>query len=241
MTVASGSDYAQMSLDLRLEPRLGRADFLIAPSNETALALCDSWPHWPDPVLLLIGPEGAGKSHLGAIWAHRTGATIIQAADLTLASLPDLVSRGALLVEDVDRAGDGEAILFHLLNLVRAGESFLVLTARTPPEHWGLTIADLLSRLRLATRASLGEADDALLKAVLIKLFHDRQIEVDTSVIDYIVPRIERSLNAVRALVDTLDREALARQRPVTRALAALILAGATDEPDDDVLHDDVP
>ena len=71
----------------------------------------------------------------------------------------------------------------------------------------------------------LGEPDLDLTKAVLFKLFSDRQIAVDPSVVGYIALRIERSLEAARGIVAALDREALARGKPVTRAMAAAIAA----------------
>ena len=42
-----------------------------------ALALIESWPDWPNRIMLLVGPEGSGKSHLAAIWAEQAGARSI--------------------------------------------------------------------------------------------------------------------------------------------------------------------
>ncbi len=214
----------QLGLDLPVETRFGREDFLVSPSNETAYALFDSWPQWPDHVQLLLGPTGAGKSHLATIWATRTGAQIIAARDLTLERLPALVAGATLLVEDADRAQGRDAELFHLLNLARAAGCWLVMTARSWPDSWGLATADLLSRLRLAPASEIAEPDDALVRAVLVKLFVDRQLTVDTSVVDYLALRIDRSLGAARAIVAALDKQALARRKPVTRPMAADVL-----------------
>ena len=100
----------------------------------------------------------------------------------------------------------------------------MLLTCARPPDHWGLRTPDLLSRLRLAPSVSLDAPDDALLKAVLVKLFVDRQLVVDTTVVDYIALRIERSLAQADELVAILDQEALSRGRRVSRAIAAEIL-----------------
>jgi len=54
----------------------------------------------------------------------------------------------------------------------------------------------------------------------MVKLFADRQLAVDENLVGYLVTRIERSFAAARMAVETLDREALSRKRPVTRALA---------------------
>ncbi|WP_114945927.1 DnaA ATPase domain-containing protein [Microvirga calopogonii] len=222
----------QLAFDLPLDPRFGAEDFLVSPSNEQAYGLIESWPDWPDTILLLVGPRGSGKSHLASIWATNARAWTIDASGITQDRVPHLVSNGALAIEDMDRGERDEAALFHLLNLAREKKASLLITCETPPDRWSLRTPDLLSRLRLAPSVSLDAPDDALLKAVLVKLFVDRQLVVDTSVVDYIALRIERSLAKASELVALLDREALSRGRRVSRAIAAEIL-GAAQETDE--------
>jgi chromosomal replication initiation ATPase DnaA len=217
----------QLTLDWPHAPSYAREDFLEAPGNAEALRAILSWPNWPAKMLLLVGPRGAGKSHLGAIWARQAGARIVAAEALAQAPLLELAAARALLIEDADRVGAQESALFHLLNLTRESGASLLLTARDQPDVWGLRTPDLLSRLRLAPIVSLGAPDLDLSKAVLFKLFSDRQLFVDPSVVSYIALRIERSIDAARAIVATLDREALARGKRVTRAMAAEFLRDA--------------
>ncbi len=222
----------QLAFDLPLDPRFGAEDFLVSPSNEQAYGLIENWPDWPDTILLLVGPRGSGKSHLASIWATNARAWTVDASGITQDKVPHLVSNGALAIEDMDRGERDEAALFHLLNLARERKASLLITCETPPDRWSLRTPDLLSRLRLAPSVSLEAPDDALLKAVLVKLFVDRQLVVDTSVVDYIALRIERSLAKASELVALLDREALSRGRRVSRAIAAEIL-GAAQETDE--------
>jgi chromosomal replication initiation ATPase DnaA len=222
----------QLAFDLPLDPRYGAEDFLVSPSNEAAYGLIESWPDWPDTILLLTGPRGSGKSHLASIWATNARAWTADARDVTQDRVPHLVSNGALALEDMDRGERDEAALFHLMNLARERGTSVLITCETPPDRWGLSTPDLLSRLRLAPSVTLDPPDDALLKAVLVKLFVDRQLVVDTSVVDYIALRIERSLARAAEVVNLLDREALSRGRRVSRAIAAEIL-GAAQETDD--------
>ena len=210
----------QLPFDLPHEPSFAREDFLESPANAEALRAIEAWPNWAGKMLLLVGPAGAGKSHLGAIWAHRARARTVDAAG----SLATLVDFSALLIDNADRIGANEAGLFHMVNgAVQAGASVL-LTARAAPDSWGLNTPDLISRLRLAPIARLYAPDDDLARAVLFKLFADRQLAVEPSVIAYIALRIERSLGAARAIVAALDREGLARGRAVTRAMAGEVL-----------------
>jgi chromosomal replication initiation ATPase DnaA len=215
----------QLAFDLPVDSRHGVEDFLIGPSNEAAYGLVEAWPHWPEAWLRLIGPEGAGKTHLAAIWAKAAHAWTVPVAEVTAASVPHLISGGALVVEDCDQGVADEPALFHLMNAIKAKGGFLLLTARNAPDHWGLKVPDLLSRLRLAPHATIEPPDDALLRAVLVKLFIDRQLIVDAGIIEMLAQRMERSFAAARSLVDALDRLSLERGRRVTRPLAAEALA----------------
>lgn len=221
----------QLAFDLPLDPRYEREDFLVSPSNEQAYALIERWPDWPDTILLLVGPRGSGKSHLGAIWAATARAWTIDAFEVREEKVPHLISGGALLIEDADRDDRDERALFHLLNRARERKASLLMTCARPPDQWGLRTPDLLSRLRLAPSITLEGPDDALLKAVLVKLFVDRQLVVDTTVVDYIAVRIERSLARAAEVVAALDREALSRGRRISRQIAAAVL-GAAQETD---------
>jgi chromosomal replication initiation ATPase DnaA len=215
----------QLTLELAPEPGFERENFVVSGSNEQAYAMIERWPDWPDPVLLILGPPGAGKSHLGAIWASIAKAGVQSAAALAAANIEALATAGPLLLEDADAIGEAETQLFHLVNLMRENGMALVITAKAPPDAWGLRTADLLSRLRLAPTVAIGPPDDALMRAVLVKLLIDRQLVIDTSVVGYIALRLERSLDAARTFIDALDREALARQCRISRAIAADVLA----------------
>jgi chromosomal replication initiation ATPase DnaA len=213
-----------LTLELAADPRFGAEDFLVSQSNEQAYGMIELWPDWPDEVLLLLGPPGAGKSHLAAIWAARAEAAIIRAETLAAADLPSLASHKALVVEAGDAIGQGEAALFHLTNLARTNGHNLLITARGVPETWGLATADLLSRLRLAARTAIEAPDDALMRSVLVKLLVDRQLTVDTNVVEYAALQLDRDLDAARSFVAALDREGLARGKRITRTMASEVL-----------------
>ena len=211
----------QLTFDLPVRETRGREDFFVAPSNATAVAALDAWQDWPLGKLVLIGPEGAGKTHLSQVWMQMTGAVLIPANDLTTEGVPALGNR--VVVEDVDRGVD-EAALFHLHNALAEVGGSLLLTARTAPRDWGLGLPDLISRVSAASVARLEEPDDALLQAVILKQFADRQLTVSPELIDWLLARIERSFAAAHHAVDVLDSAALEKGRPVTRALAREIL-----------------
>ncbi|HKG83550.1 MAG TPA: hypothetical protein VKB16_10435 [Beijerinckiaceae bacterium] len=218
----------QLTLELPLEPRFGREDFLVSPSNERAYALIERWPDWPDTILLLEGPKGSGKSHLAAIWAAQSHGWTVDAFEVGTDRVPHLVSNGALVIEDLHSAGGDEPALFHLLNLARERRAYVLITTAVAVGELPIRTPDLKSRLRLAPSVSLDPPDDALLRAVLVKLFVDRQLVVDTTVVDFLALRIERSLAAAAETVAALDREALSRGRRITRPMAAELVGRET-------------
>jgi len=219
-----GSAPRQLTLALDHPESYARDDFLSGPSNASALALIESWPDWPSRTVVLAGPEGSGKSHLAAIWAARGGARFLAARALTANNLPIALATGALVVEDAAAGEFDERAFFHLLNLAREEQAFLLITARTPPAGWPVDLRDLGSRLKALPVVTLSAPDDALLRAVLVKLFADRQLNVDESLVGYVATHIERSFAGARTVVARLDEEAMRRKRPLTRALAADIL-----------------
>lgn len=225
-----GGTPRQFPLDLPHSARLGAEDFLVARPNQGAYALVTAWPDWPDRIVLLVGDEGAGKSHLAAIWAADSGA--MEAANARDA-LDHAIGRDGvvILLDDADRDGD-ETALFHILNAVRESRSHLLLTARTTPTSSWPRLPDLASRLRALPVARLDPPDEATAKAVLVKLLDDRQLRVEADVVDFIAHRVDRSLGAVRALVEALDRESLARGRAVGRRLAGDVLARLQEDVD---------
>ncbi len=225
----------QLPLALPVEAAHGRDDYVVSEANRAAFELATA-PSWPSDVLLLVGPEGAGKTHLAAVFAEATGAVTVAAAALAGRDPLALVATGAVVVEDAgEPAGEGarrdadERALFHLLNAVRQSGGRCLITARRPLAAWEPSLADLASRLRAATPVALGLPDDRLVEALLAKLFADRQTTVDPAVVAYLARRMERSFAAAVRLVEALDREALAAKSAITRGLAAQVLARGFD------------
>jgi chromosomal replication initiation ATPase DnaA len=207
----------QLPLDLPHRRALGRDDFLVAPSNEDAVAWIDRWPDWPFVALVLHGPAGSGKTHLAQVWRAKSGAVTDVVADAP-----------AVLVDDAEQAaGDGarEEALFHLIERSKARGGHLLLTGREPPARWNLRLADLRSRLNAAMVVAIEAPDDALLAGVALKLFADRQLEIGVDALDALLARVERSVGGVARAVAAIDRAALAAKRRVTAQLVRDVLA----------------
>lgn len=216
----------QLSFDLPARAALGRDDFFVSPSNALAVAMIDTTESWSNGKLILVGPEGAGKTHLTHVWASQLGARIIRAAELSEDAVPELLQT-PIAVEDVDEIAGNRALetaLFHLHNLAGAEQKPLLLSARRAPQRWALTLPDLASRLQALQIAQLDPPDDALLSALMMKLFADRQLNPAPDVLPYLTTRIDRSFAAAQNIVAALDKAGLDAKRPLTRAFAAAVL-----------------
>jgi chromosomal replication initiation ATPase DnaA len=210
----------QIPIPFEHRPALERDDYLVTPANAEAVAWIDRWPDWPGPLLAVWGPEGCGKSHLAQVFLARTGGRLL--------SIPDagvVTTGGAYVLEDLDRAPSlDEEALFHLFNALKSAEGRILVTARTAPARWPIGLADLASRLKGSPAVEITAPDDALLAALLVKHFADRQLRVDAEVVTYMVPRMDRTFQAAADLVAAVDAEALARKRAVTVPLVRKVL-----------------
>ena len=210
----------QLVLPLEIRSAQGRADFIVVPANQRAVAFLDSYPNWPAPAVALFGPAASGKSHLAAVWADKAGATVLEAAQLESG-----IPAGPLVVENVT-AGVAEAPLFALLERGTP----LLLTAQLPPAEWpekfALALPDLVSRVRALLAFALWAPDDALLMGLAVKLFADRQVQVPENVVTHMIRSLERSPAAIRDFVARADAVALAEKRPINISLIRDLLIG---------------
>ena len=223
----------QLTLELPIDDSVEEEDFLVSQSNSAALEAIRAWPGWPATATILDGPHGSGKTHLARIWAARSNAVYLEPARVWSVTDPvgRLQDRRALVIDNADEVGD-EVAMLQLYNVLAARGGHMLLTASRPLAAWGLTLPDLVSRLRTAWIIPIGAPDDGLLAALLVKQCRDRQLKVDPGVMHYILRHMERSFAAAREVVRELDRASLRAQRPVTLPLARAVLAeiGADDE-----------
>ena len=218
----------QLTFDLGHRTAHGRDDFLISEANQSAVGWIDQWPQWPAPAIILQGPAASGKTHLTAVWRERTGATKITPELLTKHNANELAAMGEHLhIDPVDPwIGDKdiETTLFHLYNIFKEEQRTILLTSRVAPIHINFEIADLASRLRAAPVITIHPPDDQLLAALLVKHFSDRQLQINSDILTYLLPRMERSFAAARDIVEQIDKLALREKRAISIPLVRQVL-----------------
>lgn len=212
-----------MPLELPHRAAQGRGDFLVAGSNQLAVAWLDKYPAWPGPAAVIHGPPGCGKSHLLAVWSAACGAVRLRGDELSSSEIEGFLNARAIAIDDLESLAE-ERALFHLYNAMKDAGGHLLLAARRAPAQSTWSLDDLRSRLLAAPAVEVGAPDDELLRAVMAKLFIDRQVHVTPDVISYLLSRMERTFDTARTLVDALDRAALSDKRAITVPLARQIL-----------------
>lgn len=214
----------QLTFNLPSRAALGRGDFFVSCANTLAVTRLDDTEKWPNGKLALTGPEGAGKSHLAHVWSKANHGHVMLTADLPSADIPGVTTPLAVEIPDAPMSRAEEEALFHLHNHMIAQKLPLLLVARTPPARWTITLPDLKSRMQATDVVQIDAPDEALLSAMLVKLFTDRQLQIDPNLIPWLVTHSERSFATINRLVATLDAEALAEKRAITRPLARRVL-----------------
>ncbi len=214
----------QLILDFQHRPALGLEDFFVSSSNRAAIELIDNWPDWQMSAVYLAGPKGSGKSHLAHVWQVSSGAVIFSASEFCAEDISGLETISAVVIEDLDKGIQDEKSLFHLINLSREKGFHILFTGAAGPGQIEISLPDLRSRIRALTVVSIDAPDEMLLRTMMIKQFEDRQVEVSPQLIEYLLPRMERSFEGVGQLVQLLDRAALSSGRKLTRQFAGEIL-----------------
>ncbi|MFN0263310.1 chromosomal replication initiator DnaA [Tepidamorphus sp. 3E244] len=225
----AGEPDRQLALELPFRPAMGREDFIVSESNAAAVDAIDKLETADPPLLVVVGPEGSGKTHLGAIFQEQAGAVRADASELSEAVMEQMLSAGAGLVEGMPpEAGKpfAEDTFFHLINAAINKRLALLITARNDPPAWSLKTDDVRTRLRLARVVTLAMPDDALFSALLLKLMADRQITVAANALRYAIPRLERSHAAAEAFVKAVDTASMEKRRTVTLGVVREVIAG---------------
>lgn len=213
----------QLPLGFETRRSYGRDAFVPGATNEAALSFIDSWPDWPARVCVVWGPKGSGKTHLAHVWGARAEAQALSMAQLSVDVVARLPGGGAFVIDDANRH-DGGAPLFHLINLVNQTSGWLLMTGSEPPQRWKTTLPDLHSRLTAVPGIALEAPDETLLARALLKLFADRQLKLPEALIDYLVPRLQRSFAEAERIAAIIDTLALQQKRNISVEIGAQAL-----------------
>lgn len=216
----------QYPLDLRWPPHQ-RLDAYWPGANVHALQGVSDVAAGGDAWLCLHGASGTGKSHLLIATCRAAMEAGRPARYLSLRQLPaprgtaiaGIEASGLLAIDDVGAiAGEGvaERALFDLYNRARATGASMLFAASASPPDLGIGLADLVSRLSMCTQYVLRPLDDAGRRAMLQLLAQRVGLRLDDEVLDWWFARQPRDPASLVAMLQRIDRAALAAQRRIT-------------------------
>ncbi len=213
----------QLIFDLPCYPAIGTEDFFVSKANSLAFDVVQNWANWNDRRVLITGGKGSGKTHLSHVWANLSGAKFIELNNQE----QDLSNIKTLIIENIDliiSIPTFEEKLFHLLNFAKQLDIYVLMTSSVAASRLGVQLLDLSSRLQATEHFPIYPPDDALLSAVLVKQFSDRQINISPGLIEYILKRITRSLSSVSNFVVSLDNLMMKTKKGPSRAMISEVL-----------------
>jgi DnaA regulatory inactivator Hda len=225
----------QLLLDLSYKPDYSSANFMKSPCNWEALEWIHRWPNWPMKMIAIYGEPSCGKTHLAHIWQEKSGASYLTMPEALISSPEEILKvNQAIILDDAElhtstnaqSQKDQEEWMFHFYNLIKEEQKDLLICSRQAPNHWGVTLPDLRSRLSTILSVAVNPPDEGALHAVLLKLCAEKGMSLSSEVAEYILRRVERSFESIRNLVNILDHETLVLHRSLTLGLVRDVLSG---------------
>lgn len=207
----------QMTFQFGSEMAYNCSDFICMPSNQLAYHAVVEHDGWEDG-LILIGSEQTGKTHLAHLAQEKYAGQFLSSADLDLVALQDILSPNKLVILDWPTFcyARHQEKLFHFLNMAKEKKSWTLITATCGVKHWGLTLADTISRLLKFPVVEIKKPEEALLEVIITKHLSENGVRIDPSLIQSVLQRADRSPAAIVQLLQRCSQQALAEKTPLT-------------------------
>lgn len=192
----------QLVLDLSL-PAANRSpdDLVLGNCNFSLYQWLQRWPDWPMSVMALYGPAGSGKSHFARLWQQKAQAQFWTIQQFEEQSWNDFLFDGETVCFCLEGIPLREKNFLHFFNALQQRKGFLLLIDRLPPAHWNIQLPDLKSRLNALPALGIEQPDEEFMYTFLTKLLSDHQLKLSKEIIDFTIPRLPRSFEAIQFFV----------------------------------------
>jgi len=204
----------QLLLDFDYKQNFRDDDFYVGKSNFYTFELINKWPKWEKNFLNICGEKYSGKTHLVNIFLKKFNGVIIKSSSLNDENLKKIKSFQNIILEDLNINVD-EKLIYTLFNIIDQDNKFLVITSIKPITEINFQLEDLRSRTKNCLLAKIGNPDDELMFALILKNLSDRQIKLDKKLIDFIIKRIDRSYGKIFNFIYKIDEISLKKKKSI--------------------------
>ena len=179
-------------------------DFYVSENNFEAYKLIESWPKWSSKFINIFGPSGCGKTHLANIFNKKINSFFINASELNNNNLSAIKAKECLIIDEYKNNVE-ENLFYSVINQSYLSNQFIIINSLKPIQSFDVNLNDLKSRLGSFVNVSINLPTDELIKVVISKNFSEKQVQIESKLLEYIVKNIDRSYEAIFDLIDKLD------------------------------------
>ena len=189
-------------------------DFYVSDNNFAAYKLIESWPKWPSKFINIFGPSGCGKTHLANIFNKKINSFFIKALEINNSTLSEIKAKECLIIDDFKNNVE-EKLLYSILSQSHLSNQYIIINSSEPIQSFEIKLNDLKSRFSSFVNIGINLPTDELIKVIISKNFSDKQVKMESKLLDYIIKNIDRSYEAVFDLIDKLDDFSLSAGRSI--------------------------
>ncbi|MDC0328684.1 DnaA/Hda family protein [Candidatus Pelagibacter sp.] len=204
----------QLLLEFEYDQNFRDDDFYVGQSNFYPFELLNKWPNWEKNFLNISGDKFSGKTHLTNIFLKKFNGIRIESSSLNDEHLRKIKPYQNIVLENFN-LNINEKLIYSLFNTIDQDNKFLIITSLEPIAEIDFRLEDLKSRTKNCLLAKIGNPDDELMFALILKNLSDRQITLDKKLINFIIKRVERSYGKIFEFIYKIDKISLKKKKSI--------------------------
>ena len=205
---------SQLTLKFPFKTNYFEEDFYVSTNNFSAYKLIESWPKWPSRFVNIFGPSGCGKTHLANIFKKKINSYLVKASELNDLSLSLIKSKDCLIIDDY-KSNIQEKLFYSILNQSHQSNQYVIINSLQSIKVSIVELKDLKSRFDSFIDVGINLPTDDLIRVVLTKTFSDKQVKIDSRLLEYILKNINRSYQDIFDLIDKVDSLSLSTGKSI--------------------------
>ena len=189
-------------------------DFYVSTNNFEAYKLIESWPKWSSRFINIFGPSGCGKTHLANIFNKKINSFFIKASDLDNSCLSAIKTKECLIIDEYQNNVE-EKLFYSILNNSHLSNQYIIINSLKPIHFFEVKLNDLKSRFSSFVNIGIDLPTDELIAVIISKNFSDKQVKIESKLLEYILKNIERSYKSIFDFIEKLDNFSLSTGKSI--------------------------